>query len=470
VGLEPRQAENAIREPALIDDQRLRSRRFAYTEDAARTLLEFLRTKKERDERVLTPTVDPSQLQIICQHLERSILPKKQQTADPEAIVEISLEDLGGEEGLNEILRDFYRREIEDFGSEDQALIRKLCEIGLISRSGRRLSLEEGEIQADFGVSSDLLDDLVDRRILRAEPRVGSVYYELAHDTLVAPILVYRGERVDKEREAAENLARGSRLDRWAFRLGLANLFLFGYIGGITAALSLLARRSPPMPRKGQWKARVALVISYFWMGIYTAILVFESDDPGLGLLFYLGIVLQTAIGTLVGIVWPVHGKRTRRSALVTIAGGLALAFTLLGLWGLFANYVSPDGALRIDRTSPAGSLSIGACFDDSAVAEIQDVDLLDCNEPHDYEIYAMVQLEGNEGAYPGDQSLFDELDQYCFDQFEAYVGRDYSSSKYFYTPFGPLEPEWARGDRGGICLLSLGIAKNTSSAFNSGQ
>jgi hypothetical protein len=188
--LTPEQAETAIRDPAALDDPRLRTQRFSYSAGAATTILTFLRTKDERGKSVLTDAIDPSQLQIICQHVERSILPTK--AAGPDGAVEITEADLGGQDGLRRIVGDFYRRVLEEFQPKERKAIRHLCETGLISQTGRRLSQEEGEIYNHFEVTSDTLRKLVDLRLLRSEPRVGSVYYELAHDTLTGPILAYR--------------------------------------------------------------------------------------------------------------------------------------------------------------------------------------------------------------------------------------------------------------------------------------
>ena len=187
-------AEAAIREPALVEDGRLDSQRFGYTEAAAREILDFLRTKTERDTVVRSDTVDPSQLQIVCQYVERAILPSKGVPL-PGQILEIDEGDLGGRRGLDRILGDFYRRTIQSFDGSQQKAVRQLCERGLINPAGRRLSLEEGEIRDAFDVSPVMLHRLVDERLLRADPRVGSVYYELAHDTLVGPILAFGDEQ-----------------------------------------------------------------------------------------------------------------------------------------------------------------------------------------------------------------------------------------------------------------------------------
>jgi hypothetical protein len=53
--------------------------------------------------------------------------------------------------------------------------VRRLCEYGLIRVTGRRLSLEEGEIQRTYRVSAEILRKLVELRLLRADTRVGSI-------------------------------------------------------------------------------------------------------------------------------------------------------------------------------------------------------------------------------------------------------------------------------------------------------
>ncbi len=194
--LDPEQAEAAIREPAGLDDARLASQRFEYTPAAATEILEFLRTSSVLGSTELSGGVDPSQLQIVCQYVERAIVPGKTAGNAVTDRVQIDAQDLGGKAGLDRILSKFYRRTVDSLPAADQRAVRALCERGLINPSGRRLSLELGVIDAQYGVRPATLQALVDGRLLRAEPRVGSVYYELAHDTLVAAILADRNERL----------------------------------------------------------------------------------------------------------------------------------------------------------------------------------------------------------------------------------------------------------------------------------
>jgi len=198
--LDRRQAEAAIREPAEVDDVLLDTPPFRYSEEAAGEILDFLQSAgpAARARGVGTghadATIDPSQLQLICQHVERKVLPGKP-APPPGAVVEIAAGDLGGRDGLRRVLGDFYRQTMDSLPETHQRPARELCEEGLISSSRRRLSLEEGEIEQRFAVPAAVLHGLVDARLLRADPRVGSVYYELAHDTLVEPILNDRDER-----------------------------------------------------------------------------------------------------------------------------------------------------------------------------------------------------------------------------------------------------------------------------------
>ena len=168
--LDPERAETAIREPGLLDDERLDSRRFEYTEEAAGAILSFLRTSSVRGVTKLADGVDPSQLQIVCQYVERAIVARKSEGLDPEAVVRIEAADLGGRAGLDRILSDFYRRAVETMPASEQKWVCNLCERGLINAQERRLSLEQESIEGDFGVGRSTLQALVDTRLLRSEP------------------------------------------------------------------------------------------------------------------------------------------------------------------------------------------------------------------------------------------------------------------------------------------------------------
>jgi tetratricopeptide (TPR) repeat protein len=212
--LKRQQAQEAIVKPAQVQDEHITTPGFNYAPKAITALLDFLCMRRQKIEVsqsllrrygmklvnlvlwpfprrsflkapsnyeiVKTDEVEPFQLQLLCQDIETKVQKRQQAT--------VQQSDLGGEKGMQKVLQSFYDKQIKHIRWRKRRRVRKLCEKGLLSRSNRRLSLEEEDITRRFKVKKPLLNDLVNSRLLRAEPRVGSVYYELCHDTLVAPI------------------------------------------------------------------------------------------------------------------------------------------------------------------------------------------------------------------------------------------------------------------------------------------
>lgn len=185
-------AEEAIVGPAAVTDPGLDTRPFTLDPTAVSEILDHL--SRSRRTPVIAETrhyVEPFQLQLICQRMEH-IADTRQRESEADNLT-ITMADLGGEAGLTQILRDFYREAIEslpDRRSRSQA--RHLCEEFLISPEGRRISQEENELRWRLGVSTETLRRLTASRLLRAESRSESIYYELSHDSLIEPILESR--------------------------------------------------------------------------------------------------------------------------------------------------------------------------------------------------------------------------------------------------------------------------------------
>jgi hypothetical protein len=147
--------------------------------------------------------VEPVQLQLICHYLEETVR-ARQAAQKGDAEIQISEADLGGEEQMRQVLEGFYDRTIASVRAwRKRRAVRRLCEHRLISGSGRRLTEDEEEIQSRYSISSELLRQLVDARLLRAEPRLGGTFYEISHDRLVEPILASRRRRASKMRRLA---------------------------------------------------------------------------------------------------------------------------------------------------------------------------------------------------------------------------------------------------------------------------
>lgn len=201
------QAEEAIIEPALSSAANFRTKPFSYNPDTLELLLNFL-SDKDSD------TVEPYQLQVQCHHIERRV-EELQRTRSCE---EVNAKILQNEDNLKDVVINYYLETIKEFVSYASGRkssfshlilrsayslrrrVRKLCEYGLLSAQGSRLPLSEEHIMADYGLSLFDLDFLVDRRLLRREVKLSTHTYELAHDSLVEPILSHRYSRLHEFR------------------------------------------------------------------------------------------------------------------------------------------------------------------------------------------------------------------------------------------------------------------------------
>ena len=78
------------------------------------------------------------------------------------------------------------------------------------------------------------------------------------------------------------------------------------------------------------------------------------------------------------------------------------------------------------------------------------------CSEPHDNEVYAVVDLAGGaEDSYPGDIAMYEIAIGECLGRFNLYVGISYLDSWLAADPILPRRSSWERdGDREVVCFL----------------
>ncbi|HJU52771.1 MAG TPA: septum formation family protein [Acidimicrobiia bacterium] len=110
-------------------------------------------------------------------------------------------------------------------------------------------------------------------------------------------------------------------------------------------------------------------------------------------------------------------------------------------------------------------SLPVGTCFDDQADGEISSVPEVDCSQPHDNEVFALIEYTEAD-TYPGTDQMSAISDELCRAQFEGYVGLDYESSALAVFPIFPTEESWNDDDdREIICALyNADLSKLTGS------
>lgn len=117
--------------------------------------------------------------------------------------------------------------------------------------------------------------------------------------------------------------------------------------------------------------------------------------------------------------------------------------------------------------------LAVGDCFDDGdlvlgGVEEIGEVPLVECSEPHDNEVYAVVDVEGD--VFPGDEAIRTEADDVCHGAFQGFVGLDYETSALDFGWLVPTAGSWDAGDRVVACFVyRMDLAKVSGTLEGSG-
>lgn len=114
--------------------------------------------------------------------------------------------------------------------------------------------------------------------------------------------------------------------------------------------------------------------------------------------------------------------------------------------------------------------LEVGQCFNDpDSFDEVANVDIVDCEEPHDNEVYHLFDLA--DGSYPGLDAVESDAVDGCLAAFEPFVGRDYQTSELDIRYLYPTPDTWDDGDREIVCaLFDLSGAQMTGTERNSGR
>lgn len=112
------------------------------------------------------------------------------------------------------------------------------------------------------------------------------------------------------------------------------------------------------------------------------------------------------------------------------------------------------DDALGAGETG-VFTLSVGDCLNDaSETGDVSTVPVVDCEEPHDSEIYASVQM--NDAEYPGEEATIATADEACRTEFERFIGIPFEDSIYTYATLYPTGSSWDGGDREILCRVAL--------------
>lgn len=116
----------------------------------------------------------------------------------------------------------------------------------------------------------------------------------------------------------------------------------------------------------------------------------------------------------------------------------------------------SPDAELV-----PITSIDESTCFDTQVEASslTRAVWTVPCSDPHDYELYDIIEYEGagdyRHPEYPGEQAVQDQAEQRCYDGFEPFTGIRWTISALDIRTWWPTEVSWSEGDRTILCAVT---------------
>ncbi|WP_378148313.1 septum formation family protein [Cnuibacter sp. UC19_7] len=150
------------------------------------------------------------------------------------------------------------------------------------------------------------------------------------------------------------------------------------------------------------------------------------------------GAVL-TGIGVIVAIF----------SIIAVVIAGTTTAAVVGGLsdYTPSATTSPSDGGDTDETQVDVFSIQVGDCLNDTTSGtEVSDVPLVNCSDPHDYEVYYDFDITGG-STYPGDDVVSQDAEDGCSAAYEAFVGIPYADSTLNYNYYTPTTQSWENAD-----------------------
>ncbi len=175
------EAREAIVEPARLPGDQWLTPAFGFEAPCLDELIDYVDGSSDT-----VRIIEPLTLQLVCQRAE-VLASERATTAAPHPT--LTIEDFGRLPGLESLVDRFYRGELQKLpAGSTRTRAQQMIEHGLLDPTGKRLMLEEDQIKRLYDLDRSVLDGLAASRLLRREPRNGSVFYEISHDRLTEVI------------------------------------------------------------------------------------------------------------------------------------------------------------------------------------------------------------------------------------------------------------------------------------------
>jgi formylglycine-generating enzyme required for sulfatase activity len=166
---------------------------FSYSEAALQEMLDSLVTGEDGEASAAAKEVEPFQAQMLCRYIEQKIIDEQR----PQGFV-VTPGFYGGSAGIADIRKQYYNGVIAKFDANTRPRVERLLGEFLLSND-RRIIQEHDYLLEKCALTDADLALLCTERLLKEEPRGGSFYYEISHDTLVPPIVEAREARLQAE-------------------------------------------------------------------------------------------------------------------------------------------------------------------------------------------------------------------------------------------------------------------------------
>jgi hypothetical protein len=111
-----------------------------------------------------------------------------------------------------------------------------------------------------------------------------------------------------------------------------------------------------------------------------------------------------------------------------------------------------------------AFKIQLGDCLTGSVSGQVESVEGIPCDQPHQNEVYHAFDIAEGDGAFPGDDLVQQQADEGCLAAFQGFVGLDFPSSVYEISTLVPTEQSWGSlDDREVLCLLGQPVGTLTT-------
>jgi len=115
-------------------------------------------------------------------------------------------------------------------------------------------------------------------------------------------------------------------------------------------------------------------------------------------------------------------------------------------------------------------SLKVGDCYNsdvpitDESFVPVANVDLVSCDDPHESEVFAVLQMP--DSSWRGEDYVDDFGSQHCLQHFQSFVGIEYDFSEWYASLLVPTEESWnTLNGRKVICAVGPESGKVVESA-----